>query len=316
MRGESFEPKFFFILVVDDIATNLRLLRAMLEPIGYNLTFCRGGKQALERIYASKPDLILLDLIMPEINGLEVCKILKADPNYADIPIIFLTGSHEQKHLIKALELGAADYINKPCNKRELLGRIRNHLFLKYTIDQLRSTQIKLEKALKEVEILANTDSLTGVFNRRRLFEIALQEFNRVDRYGAPFSILLIDLDHFKKVNDHYGHQVGDTALCKVVQNINNIIRNVDSLGRYGGEEFMAILPETNGEQALVLADRIRTMVANNIIETKQGNLSLTLSIGVTSYHPDDTSIDDMISRADQAVYQAKELGRNRCCLL
>ena len=313
---ESFNPQDFFILVVDDIAANLKLLRVILEPVGYSLTFALGGKQAIERVTASKPDLILLDLMMPEIDGLEVCKRLKNNAKYADIPIIFLTASNEEEKLIAAFESGAVDYINKPFKKPELLARIRNHLLLKHTIEKLISMQINLQDALVKVEKYANTDPLTGILNRRSLFEIANQEFSRVQRYGPPFSIFLIDLDHFKNVNDNYGHQIGDIALCTVVKDIQNTIRNVDFLGRYGGEEFMLILPETDGEQALILAERIRKLVASSIIETEKGNLKLTLSIGITSYDPKDRSLEDMISRADRGVYQAKKLGRNRCCLL
>ncbi|NEQ40085.1 MAG: diguanylate cyclase [Okeania sp. SIO3I5] len=316
LKQESFKPENFYILAVDDISTNLKLLRVILEPIGYSLTFAKGGHQALERIKVSKPDLILLDLMMPEMNGLEVCKQLKSDPEYTNIPIIFLTASNEQEHIVNAFELGAVDYINKPFKKAELLARIRNHLLLKHTIDELKSTQIELQNVLVEVQKLANTDPLTGVLNRRSLFDFAHQEFNRVSRYGPPFSILLMDLDNFKKINDNYGHQVGDIALCTVVKSIKNAIRNVDFLGRYGGEEFMAILPETFGEEAFILAERIRKMVASNIIKTDVGNLLLTISIGVSTYYTKDRSLDDMISRADKGVYQAKQQGRNKCCLI
>ncbi|MGD1806964.1 diguanylate cyclase [Dapis sp. BLCC M126] len=316
LTKEPFKPENFYILAVDDISTNLKLLRVILEPIGYSLTFAKGGHQAIERIKTSKPDLILLDLMMPEMDGLEVCKRLKSDPEYADIPIIFLTASNEQEHMINAFDLGAVDYINKPFKTAELFARIRNHLLLKHTIDELKSTQIELQNALAEVKKLANTDPLTGVLNRRSLFDFAHQEFNRVSRYGPPFSILLMDLDNFKKVNDNYGHQMGDQALCTVVKSIKNTIRNVDFLGRYGGEEFLAILPETYGEQALTLAERIRQMVASNIIKTDKGNLRLSISIGVTSYSIKDQSLDDMILRADKGVYQAKQEGRNKSCLV
>ncbi len=316
LKEESFKPENFYILAVDDISTNLKLLRVILEPIGYRLTFAKGGYQALERVKVSKPDLILLDLMMPDLNGLEVCKRLKSDPESTDIPIIFLTASNEQEHIVNAFESGAVDYINKPFKTAELFARIRNHLLLKHTIDKLKSTQIDLQNALAKVKKLANTDPLTGVLNRRSLFNFAHQEFNRVSRYGPAFSILLMDLDNFKKVNDNYGHQAGDKALCQVVKSINNTIRNVDFLGRYGGEEFMAILPEIYGEQALILAERIREMVASNSIQTDRENIKLTISIGVTAYSIKDQTLDDMILRADKGVYLAKQQGRNRCCLI
>ena len=294
----------------------MKLLRLILEPYGYSLTFAKGGHEALEKIKAAKPDLILLDLMMPGMNGLEVCKRLKSNPEYADIPIIFITASNEQEHIVNAFESGAVDYINKPFKIAELVARIRNHLLLKHTIDELKSTQIDLQNALTEVQKLANTDPLTGVLNRRSLFDCAQKKFNRVSRYGLPFSILLMDLDNFKNVNDTYGHQVGDMTLCTVVKSIKNIIRNVDFLGRYGGEEFMAILPETYGEEALTLAEQIRQMVAINIIETNRESFRLSISIGVTTYSIKDHNLDDMISRADKGLYQAKQQGRNKCCLV
>ncbi|MCL2925173.1 MAG: diguanylate cyclase [Trichodesmium sp. MAG_R04] len=316
LKQEPFQPENYYILVVDDVSTNLKLLRLILEPIGYSLAFAQGGYQAIEKVKVSKPDLILLDLMMPEINGLEVCKQLKSDPEYTNIPIIFITASNEQEHIVKAFELGAVDYINKPLKKAELFARIRNHLLLQHTIDKLKSTQIELKNALAEVQKIANTDPLTKALNRRRLFNLGYQEFNRVTIYGTALSILLMDLDNFKKINDNYGHQAGDQALCTVVKSIKNTIRNVDFLGRYGGEEFMAILPETNGKKALILAEEIRKMVSSNIIKTDKGSILLTISIGVSTYSAKDQSLDDMISRADKAVYQAKQQGRNKCCLI
>lgn len=318
LKQEPFKPENYYILAVDDISTNLKLLRLILEPIGYSLTFAQGGHQAIEKVKVSKPDLILLDLMMPEMNGLEVCKELKSDPEYTNIPIIFITASNEQEHIVKAFELGAVDYINKPFKRAELFARIRNHLLLKHTIDKLKSTQIELKNALAEVQKIANTDPLTKILNRRRLFDLGHQEFNRVSRYGKTISILLMDVDNFKKINDNYGHQVGDKALCTVVKNIKNTIpiRNVDFLGRYGGEEFMTILPQTNGEKAFILAERIRKKVSSNIIKTDKGNILLTISIGVSTYSTKDQSLDDIISRADQALYQAKQQGRNKCCLI
>ncbi|MCL2933952.1 MAG: diguanylate cyclase [Trichodesmium sp. MAG_R03] len=316
LKQEPFKPENYYILAVDDISTNLKLLRLILEPIGYNITFAKSGHQAIEKVKVSKQDLILLDLMMPEMNGLEVCKQLKSDPEYANIPIIFITASNEQEHIVKAFELGAVDYINKPFKRAELFARIRNHLLLKHTIDKLKSTQIELKNALAEVQKIANTDPLTKVLNRRCLFNFGYQEFNRVSKYGKALSILLMDLDNFKKINDNYGHQVGDQALCTVVKSIKNTIRNVDFFGRYGGEEFMTILPETNVEKAFILAEQIRKMVSSNIIKTDKGSILLTISIGVSTYSAKDQSLDDIISRADKAVYQAKQQGRNKSCII
>lgn len=304
----------FLILVVDDIPANLKVMKEILEPVGYSVTFARSGDQVLERVKLAKPDLILLDLMMPEIDGLQVCEALKAEPKTQDIPVIFLTASQEEEHLIQAFELGAVDYVTKPFRKPELLARVRTHLLLKYTVDKLRQTQIELQEALEAVEKLARLDPLTGILNRRALMEIAEQEMNRAKRYGTPFSILLLDVDHFKQVNDTYGHPVGDQALCAVVESILNGIRQVDFVGRYGGEEFAVILPEISTDSAWKAAERIRLQIEKMTIFTEQGELKLTVSIGVTTYEREDKIVDQLFKRSDQGLYQAKAEGRNQSC--
>ncbi|MEB3282084.1 MAG: PleD family two-component system response regulator [Lyngbya sp.] len=315
MTGELLiNPEYFLILVVDDIPANLKVMKEILEPVGYSLTFARSGVQVIERVKLAKPDLILLDLMMPEMDGLQVCQALKSEPDTQNIPIIFITASHEEDHLIQAFEFGAVDYVTKPFRKPELLARVRTHLLLKYTLDELRQTQTELQQALQEVEKLARLDPLTGIFNRRILMEKAHQEMERAKRYGTPFSVLLLDVDHFKRVNDTYGHPVGDQALCAVVETILDSIRKVDFVGRYGGEEFAIILPEITADSALKAAERIRLQIANLSVPTEEGMLKLTVSIGVTTYHPEDSIIDQLFKRADQGLYQAKAQGRNQCC--
>lgn len=197
-----FEPESFLILVVDDVTKNLQLVMEILEQIGYETTFATGGKKALERLETVKPDLILLDLMMPDMGGLEVCQILKADPRYQKIPVIFLTASNEQENLIDAFEKGAVDYVTKPFHSAELLARVRTHLELKQARDDLH-------EAYEVLESLVVVDPLTGVANRRAIDAFAQEEYERAKRYKTEFSVLMIDLDHFKKVNDIYGHYIG-----------------------------------------------------------------------------------------------------------
>lgn len=308
MPTNSLIAEDFLILIVDDVPQNLKVVGSMLDEVGYSATFATSGKQALERIYNTKPDLILLDLMMPDMDGLQVCKTLKADPDYQEIPIIFLTASHEQDHLVNAFELGACDYITKPFKKQELLARVKTHLTLKHTTDELKKTLVELDR-------LARLDPLTGVLNRRSFFEGAEREFNRACRYGTIFSVLLLDIDHFKRINDTYGHLTGDRALMTLTSAISNTLRNVDFLGRYGGEEFVILLPETEAPEALNVAERIRSLVAEISIPTQKDPLRMTISVGVAVYESNDATVDNILDRADRALYQAKAKGRNTCCI-
>ena len=299
-----FEPESFLILVVDDVTKNLQLVMEILEQIGYETTFSTGGKKALERLETVKPDLILLDLMMPDMGGLEVCEILKADPRYQKIPIIFLTASNEQENLIEAFEKGAVDYVTKPFHSAELLARVRTHLELKQARDDLH-------EAYEALERLVVIDPLTGVSNRRAIDTFAQEEYDRAQRYKTCFSVLMIDLDYFKKVNDTYGHYIGDECLKIVAEKLDNTLRTVDQFGRFGGEEFVAILPETSLTEAIKVAERLRIEVSQLVPAIKDFSSSLSVSIGVSAFQEKDKAPMDIFVRADQALYEAKEMGRN-----
>jgi diguanylate cyclase (GGDEF)-like protein len=303
-ENRPFEPESFLILVVDDVTKNLQLVMEILEQIGYETTFATGGKKALERLETVKPDLILLDLMMPDMGGLEVCEILKADPRYQKIPIIFLTASNEQENLIEAFEKGAVDYVTKPFHSAELLARVRTHLELKQARDDLH-------EAYEVLESLVVVDPLTGVANRRAIDAFAQEEYERAKRYKTEFSVLMIDLDHFKKVNDIYGHYIGDECLKIVAEKLNNSLRIVDQFGRFGGEEFVAILPETSLTDAIKVAERLRIEVSQLVPDIKGFSASLSISIGVSAFQETDQAPTDIFKRADKALYEAKEMGRN-----
>ncbi len=304
----SFQPQNFLVLVVDDLRQNLKIVGTMLDEAGYGTTFSTSGPQALERVQAARPDLIVLDLMMPDMSGLDVCRTLKANPEFREIPIIFLTASHRQDHLLKAFELGAVDYVTKPFSSAELLARVRTHLELKHTRDQL-------QLVLSEVQRMATIDSLTGVLNRRCLFDLAKREFERSQRYGSVFTLLMLDVDHFKRINDTYGHMVGDEVLKSLTQAIQRSLRQVDQFGRYGGEEFVIVLPESPLNIARQVGDRLRTISSQLSIPTKTDPISLTVSIGIAAYNPQDKAVEDIFERADRALYQAKAKGRDRCCV-
>ena len=301
----SFSPKEFLVLIVDDLSSNLKVVGGILDRVGYSTTFATSGPQALERIQKSQPDLILLDLFMPGMDGLEVCKKIKAFSDYREIPIIFLTASNEQKAVIEAFEQGAVDYIIKPFNSAELLARVKIHLELKHTRDKLQQTLLELNK-------LATTDPLTGVPNRRHWFSLAEQEFKRVCRSGSPLSVFMIDVDHFKQINDNYGHGIGDETLKAIAQTVQNLLRKIDCFGRFGGEEFVACLPDTQIESAWEVAKIICRTIANSTLKFEENTIDITVSIGLSTYESDDTSIDDILMRADEALYEAKRQGRNR----
>lgn len=299
---KPFNPEDYLILVVDDSPINLQVVGMVLDKIGYSTTFANNGFQAIERFKAAQPDLVLLDLMMPEMDGLEVCNALKAlDP---EIPIIFLTASQEQEHLLKAFEQGAVDYLTKPFNKLELVARVKTHLMLKYAFHELKI-------ALVEMERLAKTDGLTGLLNRRSLFEVAAQELSRAQRYNRSLSVVMLDIDHFKRINDAYGHQVGDTVIQSVAEALKETLRETDVVGRYGGEEFAVILPETTVQQALVVAERIRCRISKQSIATDRGTLQVTVSLGIAMYAAGMEAIDEVVKQADQALYQAKSNGRD-----
>lgn len=297
-------PESYLIMVVDDISQNLYILEQILNTAGYDTTFCTSGQQALDRLAVTRPDLILLDLMMPHLSGLDVCQAIRANPAHRDLPIIFITASNEQDHLLAAFEHGANDYITKPVYALELLARVKTHL-------SLRQSQQDLKIAYQQLERLALIDPLTDVANRRFLSDAADSEFRRADRYGSVFAAMMVDLDHFKAVNDTYGHQTGDECLKLIAQTLKKLLRDVDHIGRYGGEEFMIILPETDLDQALVLGERLRHHVVHLCPKINERVVNLSISVGISVYHKADRSIQDVLRRADNALYEAKSAGRN-----
>lgn len=311
---KQFNPEDFLILVVDDISQNLQVIGEILEKIGYDTTFATSGEQAIERVQSAQPDLILLDLMMPIMNGLEVCKKLKNNPKFEEIPIIFLTASNEKEHLLAAFDLGAVDYVTKPFNPPELLARVRTHLELKKTREELRISLYEQSRLIAELEKLATTDPLTGIWNRRYLLTKAEQELTRAIRYNSPFSVLTIDLDKFKQINDLYGHSVGDKVLIQVTENILSLLHKVDCLGRMGGEEFAILLPDNDTLLAVNVAERIRSKIANLVFNIGDISLQITACIGVASYQSENKyeTVDAILQRADKALYQAKKQGRNQ----
>lgn len=302
---KEFKPQNFSIIAVDDNPINRLLIGKILQQAGYNHHILDSGEKVLLKLKEEYPDLILMDLMMPNIDGLELCSQIKSNPNFLEIPVIFLTASDEKEHILQAFNVGAVDYVVKPFNHQELLARIKTHLELKYTRDELK-------KALIEVEKLATLDSLTNISNRRHFLDLAEREFRLSSRKKRHFSILVIDIDHFKKINDTYGHFVGDEAIKLVAKSTQRFIRQEDLLARWGGEEFLIFLSETPTEQAIITAERIRNKIADLSLEINEKNVKMTVSIGVATYNFNDVNLDVVLKRGDEALYEAKNTGRNK----
>ena len=290
------------ILIVDDMPANIKVLGELLRD-EYKIRLATGGKKALQMARSSNPpDLILLDVIMPEMDGYEVCAQLKADKATKNIPVIFITAMDLEKDETKGLSLGAVDYITKPFSLPIVKARVKTHLELKHHRDIL--------------EDLSTLDGLTGISNRRRFDEFLEIEWFRAIRESTPLALLMIDIDHFKLYNDNYGHIAGDDCLKLVAKNLlDGIRRPADFLARYGGEEFAVILPMTDIQGAVTvgssLIERINTLKIPHIHSMVSDQISI--SIGAASIIPDrKNSTVFLIENADNCLYLAKEGGRNR----
>lgn len=264
------------------------------------------GLEGFKKLLSSPVDVVLCDLEMPRIDGFKFLSMMKARSEFYDLPVIMLTGMNDRETKIKGLEQGANDYITKPFDPEELVARVKIHLKLKHLQDDLkRSNELLLE--------LSNTDHLTGLFNRRYLMDTLEKEVQRSVRKGGNLSLILLDIDHFKSVNDTYGHLQGDIVLQKVALCLQKELRNYDIAARYGGEEFIAVLPDASNKEAAFVADRVRMAVQSAKFSGDLSSLSITVSLGVSSFPSQNCStVDGIIKLADDALYRAKESGRNK----
>lgn len=431
------------VLIIDDEAGSLKLLKDILTNECHHVRAFNNGELALRSVELEAPDVILLDIRMPEMNGLEVCRQLKEKQHLKNIPVIFISGASDVEDKISAFQAGGVDYITKPFQKEEVVARVKTHVALSQTLQELKRIAAALDKSEKSLKMAqsiaqlghwewnldtgefywseemfhifgydtqnvsccyetflqcvhqddresveqlleqalvgknfetecriclpnqqvrivhikgdmvkqqpriietmqylsaqdeitmigvmqditerkklefelkqqANTDALTGCASRRHFAECANQEFLRIQRYGGDLSVLMFDLDFFKTINDKYGHQSGDTVLKHFVRICSSMLRDVDLMGRVGGEEFAAILPETGGMQAMEVAKRLCQSVANTpIVLDGYEAIHFTVSIGVSSLLKSDNQFDTILNRADKALYQAKQNGRN-----
>lgn len=321
------------ILIVDDRPDNVELLGAILTSQGYEVKENYSGKLAIETVKTDPPDLILLDISMPEMDGFQVCQILKSDRATQDIPIIFLSALKAVENKTQAFNFGGNDYITKPFQMEEVLARVENQLKTYRLQTELKAKNIRLEREKSKLQAtedrllrlnqklneLAILDSLTQTANRHRFDEFLTREWQRGRREKFPLSIILCDIDYFKLYNDRFGHQAGDTCLKQVAKAISKAVkRPADLVARYGGEEFAVILPQTPAKNALYVAQIIRLQIKSLGIPHPDSlaNDYISLSLGVASVVPSAKySIEQLLVTADKALYQAKEQGRDRAIL-
>ena len=293
------------LLIVEDDLTSRHILTAILRKWGYDPVVREDGAAAWEALQQpGAPELILLDRKMAGMDGLEVCRRLREHDASRSAYIILLTGLGEKSDIVQGLEAGANDYIAKPYDNEELRARIK-------VGQRMLELQSSLRQARDALEHQAMHDPLTGVFNRRAILARLSQELSRARREDGRLSVGMCDLDHFKKINDRLGHQAGDEVLVAFTQCVQANLRDYDSYGRYGGDEFLVVTIGARDQAAVSLYERLRARVAATEIKTKTGNVSLTVSIGMAQGTGQSTA-EALIAAADAALYRAKAEGRNR----
>ncbi len=302
------------ILLVDDTPENLEVAGSLLAKQDYDLYLADNGETAIELVENFSFDLILLDIMMPGMNGFEVCNTLKSRKEFKDIPIIFITAKVDIDNVIKGFEIGAVDYIRKPFNSLELLARVKTHVELKKVREEIERKNEALKEAYEKLEEIATIDPLTKLINRREMTKKIEEEKVRFERNKREFSFIIADIDHFKSVNDNYGHDCGDYILATVANILKVNIRKQDVICRWGGEEFLFLLPETDLEGAKVIAEKLRIKIQEHQFKYKGIEIKKTMTFGISVYS-ENQNVDETIINADKALYEGKQKSRN-CVVL
>jgi diguanylate cyclase (GGDEF)-like protein len=318
MMGEGLRPQLPIrhkILIVDDTLANIEILYKILQG-EYDIFFAKNGQDGLKVVKREMPDLILLDIMMPGMDGYQVCSELKDDPKTASIPVIFITAMGSDEDETRGLDCGAIDYLTKPISPPIVRARVRNHLELKRSRDAMEALGRELVEKNLELKRLAREDGLTGLANRRHFNEVLDAEIKRAFRTRQFLSLMICDVDYFKRFNDHYGHVAGDKCLQAIgATMLDTFMRAGDVSSRYGGEEFAVILPETTPENAASLAEKLRRKMVDQAIPHACSDALdvVSFSIGVVGAQVTrERNAEWFLSEADRALYLSKENGRNR----
>ncbi len=293
------------ILLVDDDEDNLKIVRKLLEKEGYHVESASSGADGLRALDHYRPDLVLLDVNMPGMDGIETIEVLKTKENTA--AVVFVTANTTTEDVIRGLDAGALDYISKPFSGMELLARVRAQLRVKRLQDELREANEKLQG-------LVEIDDLTGLYNMRSVYSKMDQEIERARRYGHGVAAIMLDMDHFKGVNDNHDHLFGSHVLAEVGKLIKKNIRTHDFAARYGGDEFLICLSQTTGEGAKLFCERLRKIMEEHLFEHGEDKIKLTASMGCAIILEGRSLMDgrSLVRHADHGLYKAKEEGRNR----
>jgi diguanylate cyclase (GGDEF)-like protein len=301
------------ILLIEDSPTQARYIGLVLESSGYEVSVAQTGRQGLEMAESNKLDLILLDVVLPDIDGYTVCRRLR-QKSILYVPILMLTEQRTSvEDKVDGLSVGADDYLAKPFDERELLARVVAMLRIKRVIDGLFNRLEEDQQSYLMLKRLALTDQLTGLYNRHYFTEVLEREFSLAKRHSTSLACFMCDIDFFRDFNTRYGHPTGDWVLQEVSRLMQKTSRQEDVVARYGGDELVALLPLTEMLTARAAAERLRSLIESMSWDSPSGQLHITVSIGVAVYpSPDISQADQLPAHADKALYRAKEMGRNR----
>jgi len=298
------------VLVAEDDSVSLRVLQTFLEKWGWNVVVARDGAEAWTLLQEEcAPPMAILDWMMPGMDGVQVCREVRRLPEQRYTYLILLTAKFQKQDILDGFEAGADDYLTKPLDANELRARLRAGC-------RILELQEQLRQAYAAAEFRATHDANTSLWNRAAILGAAHAELSRAQREGTSVSFIMADLDHFKQVNDVYGHLAGDAVLREAAQRMQSCLRPYDSLGRYGGEEFLIVVPATVPASGMRVAERVRAMIAQAPVETPEGRICITVSLGVAgSPGASPVEVDQLLRLADTALYRAKHEGRNRVAL-
>lgn len=307
----SIPPSSVRVAVVDDDRMTREYVSGLLRGHGYRVTAVESAQKLLDLHRAGEVDLVLLDVVMDGLSGVDCCRILKSTQHDTFVPVILVTARSDPDSRVEGLRIGADDYVSKPFDERELLARIEAMLRIKRSYDELSAARDRLAR-------LAVQDELTGLFNVRYLHSRLTEEYKRAERHRDPLALAMLDVDYFKTVNDRFGHDAGDLVLREVSARLKKSVREIDVVTRYGGEEFVVLLPSTHLAGALVVAERIATSLREAPFDVGSGQkgIAVTASIGLALYPSRGvTSKEALLRSADRALYRAKDDGRDRICV-